>query len=110
MNRDVVLAFFVFFVIACMPSCAIAEIECEKAPAVKYHSHSTKADVSLSKEDSLRIVYLIQTNKECFLVRHIGLDNGEWVIRISRDNALTLGIAAETYDFYQSYVNNLNGQ
>jgi len=64
----------------------------------------------ISREDSLCMVYEIQTDREGFLVRHIGQENGEWKIRISRENALTLGIGTDTYDFYQAYVNRLNNQ
>ena len=69
----------------------------------------TKSSVDgMSREDSLRMVYEIQTNREGFLVRHIVQEDGEWIIRISRENALSLGIGADTYDFYQAYVNRLN--
>jgi hypothetical protein len=69
----------------------------------------TKSSVDgMSREDSLRRVYEIQTNREGFLVRHIVQEDGEWIIRISRENALSLGIGADTYDFYQAYVNRLN--
>ena len=64
----------------------------------------------MSREDSLRMVYEIQTDREGFLVRHIVQEDGEWIIRISRENALSLGIGADTYDFYQAYVNRLNNQ
>ncbi len=98
------------FYLLMLSSCAVAEMEIAHEPSVhKQRIAKTKSDMGfMSREDSLRMVYEIQTNREGFLVRHIGQENGEWTIRISRENALTLGISAETYDFYQEYVNRLN--
>lgn len=93
-----------------LSSCAITEMEIAQAPSTSTRiTARTKSSVDgMSREDSLRRLYEIQTNREGFLVRHIVQEDGEWIIRISRENALSLGIGADTYDFYQAYVNRLN--
>lgn len=99
-----------FFLVLLLSACAVTEMEITQASTkpVRMPIRTKSVVGELSREDSLRMVYEIQTDREGFLVRHICQEDGEWVIRISRENALSLGIGADTYDFYQAYVNRLN--
>lgn len=36
------------------------------------------------------------------------MEDGEWKIGISRDNAISLGVESGVYDFYQSYIDRIN--
>lgn len=97
-------------VIMLLSSCAVTEMDLLKeAPSPATFSIYTKSDIeTMSREDSLRRVYEIQTNREGFLLRHIVMEDGEWKIGISRDNAISLGVESGVYDFYQSYIDRIN--
>ena len=36
------------------------------------------------------------------------MEAGEWKIKISKENAISMGVDEGTYDFYQKYINRLN--
>lgn len=97
-------------IILLMSSCAVTEMEFLKdASTSDTFSIHTKSEIeTMSREDSLRRVYEIQTNREGFLLRHIVMEDGEWKIGISRENAISLGVESGVYDFYLAYIDRIN--
>ena len=100
----------VSFAALLLTSCAVAEIETEQA-AVNPSSGrlQTRSTLGLlTRTDSLRLIYEFQTNKRVLLHNYLLHKNGEYILCISRERALSLGVDSETYDEYVAYVVKLN--
>ena len=66
------------------------------------------APVVLSRKDSLRLIYEHQSRGDVFVLNHLTGSKGRYSLEISRNDAIALGVAPEVYDFYNSFVEQLN--
>ena len=91
-------------------SCAVEEISMSPEHA-DYSSrivHTKSAPVVFSRRDSLQLLYEYQTRGDVFILNHLTGSKGNYSLEISRNDAISLGVAPEVYDFYSSFVEQLN--
>lgn len=91
-------------------SCAVEELElASDVPDSPTRVVRTKsAPVVLSRQDSLRLMYEYQRREDVFVLNHITGNKGFFSLDLSRQDAIALGISPEVYDFYSSFVEQLN--
>ena len=93
-----------------LASCAVEELELEsKEPVSGSRVVRTKsAPVILTRRDSLRLLYEYQTRSDIFVLNHLTGSRGNFSLDLSRNDAITLGVSPEVYDFYSNFVEQLN--
>jgi len=93
-----------------LASCAVEELELEsKEPVSSSRIVRTKsAPVVLTRRDSLRLLYEYQTRSDIFVLNHLTGSRGNFSLDLSRNDAITLGVSPEVYDFYSNFVEQLN--
>ena len=95
-----------------LASCAVEELELEsKEPVSGSRVVRTKsAQVVLTRRDSLRLLYEYQTRSDIFVLNHLTGSKGNFSLDLSRNDAITLGVSPEVYDFYSNFVEQLNNK
>ena len=95
-----------------LASCAVEELELEsKEPVSGSRVVRTKsAPVVLTRRDSLRLLYEYQTRSDIFVLNHLTGSKGNYSLDLSRNDAITLGVSPEVYDFYSNFVEQLNNK
>lgn len=95
-----------------LASCAVEELELEsKEPVSGSRIVRTKsAPVVLTRRDSLRLLYEYQTRSDIFVLNHLTGSKGNFSLDLSRNDAITLGVSPEVYDFYSNFVEQLNNK
>ena len=93
-----------------LASCAVEELELEsKEPVSGSRVVRTKsAPMILTRRDSLRLLYEYQTRSDIFVLNHLTGNKGNFSLDLSRNDAITLGVSPEVYDFYSNFVEQLN--
>lgn len=93
-----------------LTSCAVEELELESQATVSgARSVRTKsAPVLLTRRDSLRLLYEYQTRGDVFVLNHLSGSKGMFSLDLSRNDAISLGVSPEVYDFYSRFVEQLN--
>ena len=91
-------------------SCAVEELELayEAAESSSRVVRTKSAPTVLSRRDSLQLLYEYQTRGDVFILNHLTGSKGNYSLEISRNDAISLGVAPEVYDFYSSFVEQLN--
>lgn len=91
-------------------SCAVEELNVASDPdnSVTRIVRTKSAPVVMSRKDSLRLLYEYQTRGDVFVISHLAGNRGNYTLELSRSGAISLGVAPETYDFYSSFVEELN--
>ena len=105
-----IIPFFVLLASLTFASCAVEELKlATDAPEPPSRIVRTKsAPVALSRQDSLRLLYEYQRREDLFVLNHITGNKGSFSLNLSRSDAISLGISPELYDFYSSFVEQLN--
>ena len=93
-------------------SCSVMTEQELLAPSEMDVMPKVKSGVSapMSREDSLKLVFKFQTNKEAIMQSYINFAEGEFRLSISREAAKDLGVSDEIYDKYVEQVRVNNNQ
>lgn len=93
-------------------SCAVEELELasEAAESSSRVVRTKSAPTVLSRRDSLRLLYEYQTREDVFVLNHLTGSKRNYSLEISRNDAVSLGVAPEVFVFYSSFVEQLNGK
>lgn len=99
----------IFFSLA---ACAVEEISLtsEETVSASRIVRTKSTPVVLSRKDSLRLMYEYQRRDDLFVLNHITGSKGNFSLDLSRPDAMALGISPEFYDFYSSFVEQLNNK
>lgn len=95
-----------------LASCAVEELELESQEPVSGSRvvRTKSAPVVLTRRDSLRLLYEYQTRSDIFVLNHLTGSRGHFSLDLSRNDAITLGVSPEVYDFYSNFVEQLNNK
>lgn len=89
-------------------SCTLTELTPEQIQNELKNPEKLRTRCPGVPADTLEMLSRIQSDKEMMLLNQIWFKDGSFVLGLSRNDAMDLGIPVEMYDRFLNYVNKAN--